>query len=440
MRADLFARLILPPPGARVLCAVSGGADSMCLLALLRETGDYDLGAAHFEHGIRGGESLRDCAFVEGFCRERGVPCFVAHADVPARAREMGLGVEEAARTLRYAFLDEVADREGYDWIATAHNADDNAETVLFHLARGTGPKGLCGIPPRRGRIIRPLLQLSRAEIEDYLAASGTPHVEDSTNESERYSRNRIRHAVMPVLREINPAFSEAAARTGRLLRRDEDCLDALAEAFVKERFDGESLPAAELLGLHPAVSSRVVRKLLEREAEEKHVEAVLALCRGTERRSLDLPGARVRCERGRVYFADDEAAAFPETELLPGGCVAPEGTGLVIRARLAAPGEEIHSPFKTYRLKYESINGTLCVSPPRPGEKYRPAGRGCTKTLKSLFAEAGATRRDRLRTPVFRDEAGVVLIPEFGAAERCVCGADESALVITIEETQNQK
>ncbi len=437
MKAELSERLILPPKGARVLCAVSGGADSMCLLALLRETGACELAAAHFEHGIRGGESLRDCAFVEDYCRAKGIACFVGHADVPRFAREEGIGLEEAARTLRYAFLEKTAEEHGFDWIATAHSADDNAETALFNFARGAGPAGLCGIPPRRGKIIRPLLGLTRAEIEQFLAESGTPHVEDSTNESDSCSRNRIRHAVMPVLREINPALSEAVARTGRLLRRDEDCLDGLAEDFIEKHFDGESLPAAELLSLHEAVSSRVVRKLLPHAAEEKHIRAVLALCRSDGRALLDLPGAQPRCERGRLYFAPDETAPLPETPLAIGGSAELREAGLTIRAQLARPGEEIYSPFKTYRLKYESISGKLSVSSPRPGERYRPAGRGCTKTLKSLFAERRCTRREKLLTPVIRDGTGIVLVPLFGADERCACGADDEAIVISIEKTK---
>ena len=434
MRPELEKKLILPEEGARVLCAVSGGADSMCLLALLRELGRFDLAAAHFEHGIRGEESLRDCAFVEDYCREKGVPCFVEHADAPRFAEENGLGLEEAARRMRYAFLEKTADEQGFDFIATAHNAGDNAETVLFNLARGAGPRGLCGIPPRRERIIRPLLGLTRAEIEDFLTESGTPHVEDSTNGDESFSRNRIRRTVVPVLRELNPAFEEAVARTGRLLRRDEECLDALAADFLEKRFDGESVPTAELLALHEAVSSRVVRKLLGASAEEKHVDAVLALCRGTERRELDLPGAHLRCERGRLYLGLDEPGEIAERPVPPSGSVFLPEAGITIRCRVSEGREEIHSPFKTYRLKYESICGELSVSSPREGERYRPEGRGCTKTLRSLFSERRYTRRDRLRTPVFRDEQGIVLVPPFGAAERCACGQDERALLVTIE------
>ncbi len=435
MKADLSARLKLPPRGARVLCAVSGGADSMCLLALLRGTGDYELAAAHFEHGIRGEESLRDCAFVENYCREKGIACFVGHADVPAYAREKGLGLEEAARELRYAFLERTAEEEGFDLIAVAHNADDNAETVLLNLARGAGTAGLCGIPPRRGRIIRPLLELTREEILACLAESGTPHVEDSTNESEGCSRNRIRRTVVPVMRSLNPSFAESVTRTSGLLRRDEEYLESLAEAFIRKHFDGESLPTAELLSLHEAVSSRVVRALLPRGASARHIEAVLALCRSPERGLLDLPGAQLRCEKGRLYFTDEEAAAFPDTELAPGGSVVLKEAGLAIRTEIVRAGEEIHSPFKTYLLKCESMNGKLSVGTPCAGDRYRPKGRGCTKTLKSLFAEARFTRRDKLRTPVFRDETGIVLVPPFGAAERCACRAGDTALAVMIEE-----
>lgn len=407
----------------------------MCLLTLLCEREEYEIAAAHFEHGIRGEESLRDCTFVEEYCRERNIVCFVGHADVPAFAREKGLGLEEAARDLRYAFLEKTAEDGGFDWIATAHNADDNTETVLFNLARGTGPNGLCGIPPQRGRIIRPLLKLTRAEIEEILAVRGTPHVEDSTNGSDDYSRNRIRHAVVPELRKINPAFSEAVARTGELLRRDEECLGKQADEFIGKYFDGSTIPTSELMKLHEAISTRVLRKLLPRSVSAQHIEAILALCSCTERSFLDLPGSRVRCERGKLCFDGEEAKPFPETEIPVGGFVNLKEAGLMIRTRIAAAGEEIHSPFKTYRLKYESINGKLSVGSPQSGERYRPEGRGCTKTLKSLFSEAGSTQSEKLRTPVIRDETGIVLVPPFGIAERCVCGVQDTAIAVTIEK-----
>ena len=161
----------LLPAGCTVLCAVSGGADSVCLLDLVRRLGDVTVLCAHFDHGIRGAESARDVAFVEALCKEWGVPFFPGRGDVPAYAAANGLSIETAARELRYAFLERTAKEQGADVIATAHNLNDNAETILFRMARGTGLRGLTGIPARRGRIVRPLLQTPdrRAVIERLL-------------------------------------------------------------------------------------------------------------------------------------------------------------------------------------------------------------------------------------------------------------------------------
>ena len=243
-----MSALDFPLPSGRVLCAVSGGADSVCLLhSCLRLThgGDTTVCAAHYNHCLRGGESDRDERFVRSLCASLGVELRVGRGDVAAYAREHGMGTEEAARELRYAFLEEAADELGCGYILTAHNADDNAETMLMALVRGSGPRGLAGIPPRRGRILRPMLGATRAEIEAYLAENGLEHVEDSTNECTDYTRNRIRKLCMPVLREINPRFAEAAARAGALLREDDAYLSSLAADFLKKYPDGRHRPLA---------------------------------------------------------------------------------------------------------------------------------------------------------------------------------------------------
>ena len=211
----------LIPAGSTVLCAVSGGADSIAMLHILyrlRDQLDFTLAAAHYNHQLRGAESDRDQRFVEQFVqlccgahrRPDGtclppVPLYTGSGDVAAQARLRGRGIEETARQMRYAFLRDAARETSAGLIATAHTASDNAETILFHLARGSGLRGLGGIPPRREGIVRPLLTASRQQVEDYLAHHCLPHMEDSSNTSNEYTRNRIRHQVLPVLEEIAP-------------------------------------------------------------------------------------------------------------------------------------------------------------------------------------------------------------------------------------------
>ena len=422
------------PPSGRILCAVSGGADSMCLLHLLHSRG-RDVVAAHFEHGIRGEESLRDAAFVQSWCRELGIPCVTGHGDVPVYAREKGISMETAARALRYRFLEETAAEQDCAWIATAHTADDNVETVLLNLTRGAGALGLQGIPPCRGKIIRPLLGVSRREIEDYLEKNAVPHVEDSSNESDDYSRNRIRRRVTPVLREINPGLNEAVGRTARLLAQDEDCLSGLAKDFIDRFYDGESLPGKELLALHRAVASRVIRRLCRQSLSMEQVEAALALAGSRERKLLHLPGQCLRCEQGRLYFTQEESICLPDRPLVPGQWVQVPELGLELLAEYGSEGGEVNGLFKTYRFKCENIGSTLFCGGRKPGDKLRPQGRHCTKSLKSLFLEAGYTQRQRERTLVLRDEKGVLAALDLAADERVKAGPDEPVLSIKIRE-----
>ncbi len=434
----------LLPAGSRVLCAVSGGADSMCLLHLLwsrREALGLEVLAAHYEHGLRGEESLRDAAFVRDWCREQGIPLILEHGDAAGYAKSRGLGIEEAARALRYAFLERAAGERGCDLIATAHNAEDNAETVLFHLVRGSGAAGLSGIPPRRGRIVRPLLGVSRREIGAYLAREQVPHVEDSSNASEAYSRNLLRCRVLPVLEELNPAFPAAAGRAARLLREDEACLSGLAEDFIRAEYDGESLLAEKLLALPWSVSSRVLRRLCPRPLSLEHVEAALALAGGSGLAWADLPGLRLRREQGRLYFAPEgPVPSFPDRVLRPGQDLEIPELGLLVRAQVVEALGEIHGLFKTYCLKCENIYGDIVCGPRRGGDKLRPAGRGCTKSLKSLFAEAGMTRRQRELAPVLRDGAGVLAVPGLAVAERAAPVLGDRALKIEIVRIERDK
>ncbi len=262
------------PPGCTVVCAVSGGADSICLLHRLnqlRAIRPFTLVAAHYNHHLRGAESDRDEAFVKRWVEDwcgpdpaagqaplPAVRLITGGGDVSGEAKRLGLGLEETARRMRYAFLEEAARAVGADRIATAHTADDNAETVLLHLIRGSGLQGLTGIRPRQGRLVRPLLTTTRREIEDYLELYHIPHVEDSTNQDDAYTRNQVRHQVIPLLDEINPWFVPRMADTIRYLRSDNDYLSAQAAAVARRARpagDGGLSISAALLASQPTPS-----------------------------------------------------------------------------------------------------------------------------------------------------------------------------------------
>ena len=418
-----------PAKGEKLLCAVSGGADSMCLLHLLW-TGGWDVTAAHFEHGIRGAESLRDAAFVADWCGEHGIPLVLEHGDAPGYAREQGLSLEEAARELRYAFLTRAAEKLGAARILTAHNQDDQAETVLFNLTRGAGTAGLCGIPESRGPILRPLLHVSRAEILAYLEENRVPHVEDSSNQSDSYTRNLLRHRVVPLLREVNPRFSEAAGRAAALARQDEDCLSAMAAAFIREHFHQNSLSLRALAALHPAVASRVVRQLLPGLSRER-AEAVLDFLHGSEYGVLQLPGRTLRREQGRLYLDEIGEISLPARPLVPGEALLLPEAGLRLETKLCIYGGEIHDLFKTSFLKYEILSTDLLCSGRLPGDSIRPHGRGVRKKLSALFKEAGYTRAQRDTCPVLRDGAGPLFVYGLAVDERAWPRVGEQALAL---------
>lgn len=422
---DFIREQDLIPAGSRVLCAVSGGADSIAMLHVLyrlRDRMGFTLACAHYNHRLRGAESDRDQQFVEQFtalcCGVQhlsdgsvlpAVPVYTGSGDVAGQASLRGTGIEETARDMRYAFLRQTAEETGADLIATAHTADDNVETILFHLARGTGLRGLGGIPPRREGIVRPMLTVTRRQVEDYLRRCSLPHMEDSSNLDDEYTRNRIRHQVLPVLEDVAPGFAGRLVNTAALLRADEAVLTAQAEEIADRAFPQEgglAIEAAAVASAPDPVASRALRLLLGRlwggdqNCSAVHLSALLRLCRGTDPSGeLYLPhGTNAR----RSY---DRLLLVPRIGLIP-----LKETPLPLPGRLDCGPWHVVCLEEDFRSQPQSpwdfwldrrTVSALAVRPRRTGDRLTPPGR-LGKTVKKWMIEEKISRFQRDVLPVF--------------------------------------
>lgn len=299
--------------GKSYVIAVSGGADSLALAHAASALNDFcSFTVCHVEHGIRGPEALSDAALVKNFCSEHGLPFYCYHVAVPQEAKKLGLSLEEAARSLRYEALKNLAGKIAADGILTAHHKDDQAETVLLKLLRGAGLDGLAAIEQEHDNIIRPWLNISRNELEDYCHINNLKYCIDSTNSDIRYSRNRVRLELLPYLkRAFNPNIADTLARTADLLQEDVDCLEQLTKQYYEEviakKEDGiVVLKASRLLELHKALRKRILRQayfsLGGKELSFERTEALELLCRrGTGGKLLQLPGGIRACYKNKM-------------------------------------------------------------------------------------------------------------------------------------------
>ena len=454
---QLIQELNLLPRGCAVLCAVSGGADSICLLHALyhlRPKYGFRLAAAHYNHQLRGVESDRDASFVAQFvalcCGPQrlpdgetlpAVPLYSGQGDVAMEARRRGMGIEAAARELRYSFLRQTAREVGADRIATAHNADDNAETILFHLARGSGLRGLTGIPPAGNGLIRPLLTTPRKEIEAYLLRYSLPWREDHTNRSDAYSRNRIRHQVTPVLEDLFPGFSARTAETAARLRADEDYLNQQAaqisgQASAQE--DGLSLPASLIAQAPQPLAVRAVRQLIGRlnggdqDCSAAHLDAVIRLCRSPDPSArLNLPyGLTARREYRLICLTRaPEAPALDSAELsLPGVCVT--GPWHILCEEAVYAGQP-QTPFEFW-LKAEGLT-SLSLRSRAVGDSLKLPGRP-HKTVKKWCIDLKIPAVLRAQLPVLFQGEALLAVGGLGPAEEAVPSPGQPAWHIVIQ------
>ena len=440
-RAKEFLReeRLLPENGGLLLCAVSGGMDSMCLLHFLLK--EYkNIAVAHFEHGIRAEASAADAAFVEEYCRRLGLRCAVGHGDVPRRVRETGESTEEAARHLRYAFLGEAARALGAEKIALAHHADDNAETLLLHLARGSAAAGLAGMAPERGMYIRPFLTTTRKELAAYAQAQGIVWREDESNADLRYARNRLRARVLPELTALNPNAVDAMTRTMAVQRRENELLNRLAaEALgeVKKDDFAVSAPLRVFAAAESALRPRMLALLMEKSGMGRkdiiagHFDAALTLIeRGGDGALLSLPGAW-RLQRKGDCLCLLRAAAVPAPVRLSIGETVPWGKyEISLKKEKFSENRDGQLPLACAMIKKE-----ITVAAPRSGDGLWLAGARGRRSIKRLCTDGGLPPEERDLLPVIYVGEETAAAYRLGTDRAFLPETGEETLLITITE-----
>lgn len=423
---DAITRFSLLDGVDEVTVALSGGADSVSLLYVLCELKDelgISISAAHFNHKIRGEEADNDEAFVKSVCSELGIRLYCGSADVPKYAKENRMSTELAARELRYDFLSRVA----HGAVATAHTCSDSLETLLFNLSRGTGIKGLCGIPAKRGIFIRPLIFCTRADVEEYCERHNIVFVTDSTNLKDDYMRNKIRHNAVPVLKEVNPSLEAAAMRTALSLSEDSDFLDIYAERQYALRFKKDYLDVSDFEAEHPAVAKRIIMRYYDsvcgESAEYIHTVGMYNICLSGGR--VSLPGNR------SAVVKNGKLRIINNSEALPDIVFSVEITE--VENNFFEKDKKVNNLFLKNALDCDKIVGKLVTRTRESGDRIKLKNKNCTKTLKKLYNEYSVPLEERKYIPVISDDEGVVWICGIGVSERAAVTA-ESRRVLKLE------
>ena len=401
-----------------IYTALSGGADSVALHLALRQLSKeygFSLKAVHVNHMIRGEEADRDCQFCMELCKKLDTEISVFSVNVPEYAEKHHLSTEEAARHLRYDCFEKLDEQLPYK-IATAHSLNDSAETVMFNLSRGTGIKGLTGIPPVRDRMIRPLISCTREEIEAFLSENGQDFVTDSTNLSDDYTRNKIRHRLIPLMEEIHGGFHGNIRRMTENLADDCDYLEQAALKAMNGR----------LSEMHPAIRRRVIINLLKQHNIEVNAERISA----AEKIALCKNGGKINLS-GNIYaVAKDgiltvktikERIMFPEKKLLLGENDFLCDKKVIIKENNCEIQDKngiINKKFTENLFDCDKIQGELFLRNRRDGDSYRRSNRNFTSSLKKLMQEKyPAEERDLI--PVIADSEGIIWTEGFGIADR---------------------
>jgi tRNA(Ile)-lysidine synthase len=437
--------------GDRVLVAVSGGPDSVCLLSVLQMFAkelDLTLHIAHLNHLFRGRESADDERFVAALAQKTGIPATIEQVDVPAFCRERGISAQEGAREVRYAFLDKVARSVEASRIATGHTATDQAETILMRLLRGAGISGLSAIPPKRGDIIRPLIESTRQEILAYLDTAALPFVSDSSNAKPVYTRNRIRMELLPMLKGFNPRIVETLALEAALIRDENEAMqsyldDKASDVFMQEN-DKVVIKRTEFNNLLPAFRRRILKKTADicgvdslRMSVIQIEQALLFMAETQTGRTMNLsPDLTIEREYDRfLVMATGATEVFSHAIAMPGLTEVPE-LGIEIEIAMEDPVTPILDR-QNYRWQavfdYDKMGLPLTVRSRRPGDVFCPSGMGGRhKKLQDYLVDEKIPRRHRDSVPLLCAGDDIVWVLGFRTDERFLPGP-HSQRVMTV-------
>lgn len=417
----------LLPRGGKVLVGFSGGADSVALLMVLCRLAPkygWTVLAAHYNHGIRGVGAEEDELFCRDLCEEKGVQFFSESGDVPAYARENGLSIETAGRLMRYEFLERIAERKGCDAIAVAHHMDDNAESIMLHLIRGSGLSGLTGMKPKRDNIIRPLLAVRKEEIQEYLELEGVLYRTDETNLIPEGSRNRVRLDIVPYLEEhINPAIVPTLCGMAELLAQDEAYLSGEARRALDEARTDEGILREKVAELPYPIKTRVIRLALAEagavvDIERVHVEAVAELLTARTGARLMLPHIEAWTSYDLIKFGKPTQAEAFETPLAEGRVETPLGAFVITRS----DGTEGFFKSSTTAFldldKVEAMGAPPVIRTRRDGDRFRPVGSPGRRKLKDYLIDRKVEREKRDCIPLVACGSEVLFVAGHAASE----------------------
>ena len=430
----------------KIVVGFSGGADSLCLLHLLnclKNELSIKVIAAHINHGIRGAEAQRDADFAKDFCNKNGIDFKFLTADCVNEAKETGETLEECGRRIRYDFFNSLCGEKCK--IATAHNCNDNAETVIFNVIRGSSFNGACGIPPVRDNIIRPLIYCTRSEIEGYCKENCLEYVTDSTNLSDDYTRNKIRHLILPVMEEINSGavnnistFSTSAKEvTSFVTKEAENALNAA------EKCEGV-YDVSCLLTLDKAVLKQAVvlafNRFSKRSLDSKKIDAIYNLLFQKGRIQLfgDIYAEVVKNNYRFFIMNTNEKATEKIIDCIP--FEYRNGTYNIKISQYTNNSKKINKLVLDNLIDCDKIVGKIFLRTRREGDKFTFPRRKVTKSLKKLFNELNIPVENRSSLPVLCDDSGVVWIYSVGVDARCSVDTDSSNIIFVRGEDNDRQ